>query len=171
MADYQLSDYDATLLAEDTELAKLFFDISKQTKNYKAAANWTIGPIKNYLAQEETETGFNINASSVAELINLIDEGVISYGIATQKIFPQILNNPSTNIQQYISEEGLQLQSADETEGHIEAALIKHAQKITEYKKGKKGLLSLFVGEVMKASGGKANAGEVTKKLLEKLNQ
>jgi len=170
-ADFGLSDYDANLLAEDTELANLFFAISQQTKNYKAAANWTIGPIKNHLSQEETESSGGINPSSIAELIELIDEGVISYGIATQKIFPQILNNPSTNIRQYINDEGLQLQSADEIEGLIDAALTKHAQKITEYKKGKKGLLSLFVGEVMKASKGKANAEEVTKKLLEKLNQ
>ncbi|RYZ27857.1 MAG: Asp-tRNA(Asn)/Glu-tRNA(Gln) amidotransferase subunit GatB [Chitinophagaceae bacterium] len=171
ITDFQLSSYDATLLAEDTELANLFFAISKQTKNYKAAANWTIGPIKNHLGQEEAEGTSGINPSSIAELIELIDEGVISYGIATQKIFPQILNNPTTNIRQYINEEKLQLQSADETESLIEAALTKHAQKITEYKKGKKGLLSLFVGEVMKASKGKANAEEVTKKLLEKLNQ
>jgi aspartyl-tRNA(Asn)/glutamyl-tRNA(Gln) amidotransferase subunit B len=48
--------------------------------------------------------------------------------------------------------------------------LNKHAQKITEYKKGKKGLLSLFVGEVMKLSGGKVDPKIVTEKIIEKLN-
>jgi len=48
--------------------------------------------------------------------------------------------------------------------------LVKHEQKIAEYKKGKKGLLSVFVGEVMKLSGGKADAKLITQKLIEKLN-
>jgi aspartyl-tRNA(Asn)/glutamyl-tRNA(Gln) amidotransferase subunit B len=170
IANYQLSDYDAAQLAEDTELSNLFLDIAKQTSNYKAAANWTIGPLKNYLTENESNH-LAVSPSQIAELIGLIDGGTISYGIATQKILPQLLTHPSTNLQQYIKEEKLQLQSSDETEAHIDAALTKHAQKITEYKKGKKGLLSLFVGEVMKSSKGKANAEEVTKKILEKLNQ
>ena len=71
---------------------------------------------------------------------------------------------------QYIQEQNIGLQPASETDGHIEAALAKHADKITAYKKGKKGLLSVFVGEVMKLSKGKDAADEVTKKLTEKLN-
>ena len=51
----------------------------------------------------------------------------------------------------------------------IDAALNKHSEKITEYKKGKKGLISLFVGEVMKLSKGKADARLVTEKIIEKL--
>jgi len=170
-ATYGLSTYDASLLAEDTELTGLFFSIAKETSNYKAAANWVIGPIKNYLtAQDESTDAITLNPSAIAQLILLTDEGVISYGIASQKIFPYLLSRPQTDIETYIKSENLGLQSADETDAHIDAALTKHAQKITEYKKGKKGLLSLFVGEVMKLSKGKANAEEVTKKISEKLN-
>jgi len=172
MNNYQLSSYDATQLAEDTELASLFFAIASETSDYKAAANWVIGPIKNYLAQEDkNDNETEIKSSAIVKLIELIDSGIISFGIASQKIFPHILNNPQTDILQYIQAENLQIQSADETEVNIEAAMTKHAQKIPEYKKGKKGLLSLFVGEVMKLSKGKANAEEVTKKILEKLNR
>jgi aspartyl-tRNA(Asn)/glutamyl-tRNA(Gln) amidotransferase subunit B len=170
--DYQLSAYDATQLAGDIELANLFLSIVTKTTNYKAAANWVIGPIKNHFADDEQTIGeATISPASIAELITLIDNGIISYGIASNNILQHILSNPSVNIQQYIKKENLQLQSSDETEVHIKAALTKHAQKITEYKKGKKGLLSLFVGEVMKLSKGKANAEEVTKKILEKINQ
>lgn len=115
-----------------------------------------IGPVKNYLAQEDKsleET--TIHASTIAKLIALTDEGVISYGIAANKIFPHILNNPQTGVEEYIEAENLRLQNNDETDVHIEASLTKHAQKIAEYKKGKKGLLSLFVGEVMKLSKAK----------------
>ena len=59
--------------------------------------------------------------------------------------------------------------SQTEIEGLIEVALSKHSEKIPEYKKGKKGLISLFVGEVMKLSKGKADAKLVTEKLIEKL--
>lgn len=167
ISQYLLSEYDSGQLAEDPELSACFMSIAKETNNYKAAANWSLGPVKSYLAQEDAPA---LPASAIAQLINLTDEGVISYGIASQKIFPHLLQHPQTDMRQYIQLENLGLQSADETDSLIEAALTKHVQKITEYKKGKKGLLSLFVGEVMKTSKGKANAAEVTKKLVEKLN-
>jgi aspartyl-tRNA(Asn)/glutamyl-tRNA(Gln) amidotransferase subunit B len=170
LQDYKLPDYDATLLSEDIELATYFMQVANGTANAKAAANWVIGPVKNYLAENELSTdAFAVQPPAIAQLIRLTDEGVITYGIASQKLFPQLLNNPETDIAQYIKQEGLQVQSGDEIDAFIDASLTKHAQKITEYKKGKKGLLSLFVGEVMKLSKGKANAEEVTQKILEKL--
>ena len=59
--------------------------------------------------------------------------------------------------------------SENEIDSFVNDALQKHAQKITEYKKGKKGLISLFVGEVMKRSGGTVDAKLVTDKIIEKL--
>jgi aspartyl-tRNA(Asn)/glutamyl-tRNA(Gln) amidotransferase subunit B len=170
LTDYNLPEYDATQLSEDMELVAYFTAVAKETDNTKAAANWVIGPVKNYLSENDLSLdGFPVKPSSIAQMIAAIDKGSISYGIASQKIFPQLLNNPQTNIPQYIQQEGLQLQSGGEIDALIDASLTKHAQKITEYKKGKKGLLSLFVGEVMKLSKGKANAEEVTQKILEKL--
>jgi aspartyl-tRNA(Asn)/glutamyl-tRNA(Gln) amidotransferase subunit B len=168
--DYHLPEYDASLLAEDTELAGYFFAVAKETGNYKAVANWVIGPVKNTLTESESSVdAFPIPPSAIGALIRLIEEGTISYGIASQKIYPHLLSHPQTNIQQYIQAEGLQQQSGSEVDALIEISLTKHAEKITAYKKGKKGLLSLFVGEVMKLSKGKANAEEVTQKMLEKL--
>ena len=168
ISHYGLTAYSAAQIADDPELAELFLQIANTTSNYKAVANWITGPIKNYLA-EETSTN-NIDASSIAELIELIDKGIITYGIASQKIFPAIIALPGISVTTYIEQTGLQIQSTGETDAHIAAALTKYAEKITEYKKGKKGLLSLFVGEVMKLSKGKANAEEVTKKIMDKLN-
>ena len=170
LQQYNLPEYDASLLSEDIELATYFMAVAKETSNTKAAANWVIGPVKNHLAENDLSTEeVAIKPSAIAQLIQLIDGGTLSYGIASQKIFPHLLNNPATDIAQYIQAEGLQVQSGGEIDAFIEASLTKHAQKITEYKKGKKGLLSLFVGEVMKLSKGKANAEEVTQKILEKL--
>ena len=111
------------------------------------------------------------SVSSIAELIRLSDEGKINYGIASQKIFPQLIQHPELDILQYIQENELFVQtSLHEIDKLIESSLDKHSQKITEYKKGKKGLLSLFVGEVMKMSNGKADAKLVTEKIIQKLN-
>lgn len=170
-AEYQLSNYDAEHLSNDTELSNFFFELAKQTKNYKSSANWVLGPIRNYLSSNEiTLDEIYLHPLSIVQLIELIDGGKISYGIATQKIFPAIVKDPSLNINRFIEENQLQIEtSPTEIESLIEAALNKHSEKITEYKKGKKGLISLFVGEVMKLSKGKADAKLITKKIIEKL--
>lgn len=169
--DYGLSAYDAGQIANDSELAGLFFELAGKTTNHKAAANWTIGPLKNFLQNRETTDETSFNTSSIAQLISLIDEGRISHGTAVQKVFPVLMQSPGMDLEAYISEQQLFVQKdAGETDSWVEAALQKHAQKINDYKKGKKGLISLFVGEVMKQSGGQADAKLVTQKLIEKLN-
>jgi aspartyl-tRNA(Asn)/glutamyl-tRNA(Gln) amidotransferase subunit B len=169
---YNLPEYDASQLANDNELVSYFENIIRETKNYKAAANWTIGPVKNYMATEELSIDeFMVPPGAVATLIQLIDDGNINFGIASQKIFPELIKNPGLDIDSYIRENSLQVEtSSSQIDLLIQSALEKHAQKITEYKKGKKGLLSLFVGEVMKLSGGKVDAKLVTEKIIEKLN-
>ena len=171
IGEYQLSNYDAEQLSNDTELSNFFFELANQTKNNKASANWALGPIRNHLSSNEVSLDeTNLQPASIAELIHRIDEGKISYGIATQKIFPAIIDNPSLNIGQFIEENDLQIQTSQtEIDNLIDAALNKHSEKIPEYKKGKKGLISLFVGEVMKLSKGKADAKLVTEKIIEKL--
>ncbi|HWI90875.1 MAG TPA: Asp-tRNA(Asn)/Glu-tRNA(Gln) amidotransferase subunit GatB [Flavisolibacter sp.] len=168
---YRLSDYDADQLSNDTELSNFFFELADQTKNNKASANWTLGPIRNHLLSNEVSIDeTSLQPAAITELIQRIDEGAISYGIATQKIFPAIISNPSLNIGKFIEENDLQIQTSQtEIDNLIDAALNKHSEKIPEYKKGKKGLISLFVGEVMKLSKGKADAKLVTEKIIEKL--
>jgi aspartyl-tRNA(Asn)/glutamyl-tRNA(Gln) amidotransferase subunit B len=170
LSDYNLSAYDANMIAADASITDYFFAIVAETKNYKSAANWIIGPVRNYCDANTIELEeLTMTPSSIASLINLVDAGTINYGTATQKIFPALAEDPALDINKYIVENNLQLQSGDETDKLIDAALTKHAEKITEYKKGKKGLLSLFVGEVMKLSKGKADAKLVTDKIVEKL--
>jgi aspartyl-tRNA(Asn)/glutamyl-tRNA(Gln) amidotransferase subunit B len=168
--EYKLSDYDAGIISGDAVLLHLFSDLSGHTSNYKAAANWTIGPLKNWLDQNEAER-FPLDMKVIAQLINLIDAGKLNFGLASQKVLPGLINNPQTGVLEYIERNDLFLQdSAGETDRLITTALEKHAAKIPEYKKGKKGLLSLFVGEVMKLSKGKVDAKQVTDKIIEKLN-
>ena len=169
--EYKLSVYDAQMIANDIDLRNLFFELASQTTNYKVAANWVIGPVKNHLSNnDQTLDELNLRPGSIVQLINLIGEGRINHGIATQKIFPELIKDPFLNILQFASDQELFMDtSQNEIDQIIEEALTKHSQKITEYKKGKKGLISLFVGEVMKMSKGKADAKLVTEKIIEKL--
>ena len=169
--EYGLPFQDASQLADDSDLSTFFFELVKITSNYKAAAKWVMGPIRNYLIANElviSESG--IQPLSIAGLIKMIDEEKISYGIATQQVFAALVKNSFINIEEFVKENKLSLEhSLNETDIWIEAALQKHAQKIQEYKKGKKGLISVFVGEVMKLSKGRADARLVTEKITEKL--
>ena len=171
IAEYHLTAYDAEQLSNDTDLSNFFLDLSRHCNHYKASANWMLGPIKNYLsANELLLEEIQLQPTSIAEMIGLIDNGTINYGIAVQQIFPALIKNSSLSIGQFIKENQLQVQTSQtEIENLIDAALNKHQEKITEYKRGKKGLISLFVGEVMKLSKGKVDAKLVTEKIIEKL--
>ena len=141
----------------------------EQTKNYKAAANWMLGPIKNYLNENGIEIQqFKTEAVKISALITLIDEGKTNFSVASTKIFPVLLETGKAPLQ--IAEELNLLQNSDEGLIHSIAkeVLAKYPEKVAEYKAGKKGLLGLFVGEVMKASKGKADP-KVANKLVQEM--
>jgi aspartyl-tRNA(Asn)/glutamyl-tRNA(Gln) amidotransferase subunit B len=169
--DFGLTSYDAQILSGDTDMGNFFFELTAHTANNKAAANWVIGPLKNYLSANEMNWDeLPVPATAVALLIALVEEGKINYGTATQELFPALVKNPFLDIMKYIHSQNLLVQSSGtQVDAFIESALAKHSDKIAEYKKGKKGLISLFVGEVMKLSKGKADARSVTEIIIEKL--
>ena len=129
------------------------------------------GPIKSWLNENSKEiNSFPIPAQQLAEVIQLVDSGKVSFSAASTKLFAQLLENPAKNPEQIAIEENLIQQSDVSHIGPIiDKVLEKFADKVTEYKKGKKGLLALFVGEVMKLSKGKADPKITNELLLEKL--
>lgn len=171
LSEFALSAYDAGQLSNDPELSNFFFELTKQTTDYKAAANWLLGPVKNYLSSNDIAfEEMNLSSQALAQIIELINKEKINHGTAVQKIFPALIHNPCINVKSFVEENNLYIQTSQvEIESLIYAALQKHGEKIAEYKKGKKGLISLFVGEVMKLSKGQADAKLVTQKIIEKL--
>ena len=176
--EWQLSVYDAETLTEEKAFSDYFEKIIesfspsvKDERKHKAAANWMLGPVKSWLNEQNKEIGeFPLKPSQVAALIGLIDAGKLSFSAASAKIFSQLLNDPSKDPGQIAVEQNL-LQQSDISalEPLIDQVLVKFAGKVSEYKKGKKGLLALFVGEVMKQSKGKADPRITNELLLEKL--
>jgi aspartyl-tRNA(Asn)/glutamyl-tRNA(Gln) amidotransferase subunit B len=168
---FNLSDYDAGQLASDPALTVYFKSLVEQGIAAKTAANWTHGVVRNTAMQHELNTeDIPVPPPLLATLIRLVEDRQINYGTATGQVWPVLWNEPEVDIFRFVQEHQLLQQSnAGELETLIEAALQKHSGKITEYKKGKKGLLSLFVGEVMKLSKGKADAKLVTDIITQKL--
>jgi aspartyl-tRNA(Asn)/glutamyl-tRNA(Gln) amidotransferase subunit B len=168
---YELNAYDAGVLTESKEIAAFFEAICTHTSNYKAAANWTMVNLKGYLNENALDfTEVKISPLTIAKLIQLIDTGKISHS-AAQKVFPELLADLNAD-PLAVAEKLNLIQSADSgmLNDVIQKALDKYPDKVAEYKSGKTGLLGLFMGEVMKLSGGKADpkvASEMVRKALE----
>jgi aspartyl-tRNA(Asn)/glutamyl-tRNA(Gln) amidotransferase subunit B len=169
--EYQLPEYDAGVLTESRPVAYYFLSICEHTANFKSAANWVMGDIKAHLNNYGMEIAdFPISAEQIASLIALVDEGKVSHTIASQVIFSELLNNPDANPEQIAREKNV-IQESDDSFIHelAQQALEKYPSKVEEYRKGKKGVLGLFMGEVMKLSKGKADPKAANKKLTELL--
>jgi aspartyl-tRNA(Asn)/glutamyl-tRNA(Gln) amidotransferase subunit B len=169
--DWQLPGYDAGVLTEDKTTADYFEEIVKNISNYKAASNWMIGPVRSWLNENNLEiNAFPLLPKKMASLVRLVEDGKVSFSSASTKLFQHLLQHPEADPEKAAIELNLIKQSdQSELEPLINEVLEKFAEKVKEYKKGKKGLLSLFVGEVMKRSKGKADPAVTNELLLEKL--
>ena len=165
-----LSLYDAEILTENKQNALYFEELITHTKNHKSAANWLMGAIRSYLNENALEiTAFPIKAKAIAELIKIIDEGKVSNSVASQKIFPELIKNPTKTPLQIAQENNLVQESdSDSLKELVKQALAKYPEKVAEYKGGKVGLIGLFMGEVMKLSKGKADP-KVTNQLVKEM--
>lgn len=167
-----LSEYDAGVITDTKEIALYFEEMLHFTANYKSAANWLMGPIKSYLNENAISIDkFPVKPTTIAQLIELIDSGKVNTTIATQKIYPKMIEDVTKTPSQ-IAQENNWIQESDNNalNEYIKVALAKYPEKIVEYKNGKVTLLALFMGEVMKLSKGKADpkvTTELVKKALE----
>lgn len=183
IADFNLSAYDAELLAEEKYFSDYFEKLASVLRPppsapggegqglRKAAANWMLGPVKSWLNENSKEIGeFPVAPGQLASLIILVDSGKVSFSAASTKLFSRLLEEPGKDPALLASEENLVQESDSSAIGPIiDNVLEKFAGKVEEYRKGKKGLLALFVGEVMKQTKGKADPKLTNELLLEKL--
>ncbi len=168
---FGLSDYDAQILTDSKEIALYFEEMTRHTKNHKAAANWMMGSIKSYLNDQAIEiTDFPISPKAITEIIELIDSGVISNSQAAQKLFPALLEQPSASPKALAEANGwIQESDDDALIAWAAEAIAMYPDKVEEYKNGKKGLIGLFMGEVMKMSRGKADPKKASSIIREQL--
>tara|TARA_B110000091_G_scaffold173438_1_gene187083 strand:- start:403 stop:1851 length:1449 start_codon:yes stop_codon:yes gene_type:complete len=169
---FGLSDYDSIILIEEKEIALYFLEITKHTKNYKTAANIVNGAIKAHLNEFVKHISeFSISAIRIAELIQLIDDGKVSNSVATSKVFTQMLESDLSAEEIAKNNNWIQDSDTDSLSEFVKQVIAKYPEKVEEYKSGKKGLIGLFMGEVMKLSRGKADpklANQLVRAELEK---
>ncbi len=168
-----LSEYDAQVLTDDKSIALYFEEVIKYTENYKSASNWVTVNIKSYLNDKAIEIeDFDVKPEKIGELIKLIDSNQLSNSVASQKVFPVLIQTPEKTALS-IAEENNWIQNSDEDAivELIKKALEKYPEKVEEYKSGKKGLLGMFMGEVMKLSQGKADPKVANKYLRQELEK
>jgi len=166
-----LSDYDAGVITADRELALYFEELVKHTSNHKAAVHLLMGPVKSRLNEiGGSVSGLGIQPNNLAVIIKLVDSGLINNSVASQKLFPALLKQPAKNAEELARELNL-LISADNNEvnQYISDAIAKFPDKVIEYQKGKKGVLGLFMGEIMKSSKGKIDPQATNQLLIKEL--
>ncbi|MEX2235361.1 MAG: Asp-tRNA(Asn)/Glu-tRNA(Gln) amidotransferase subunit GatB [Cyclobacteriaceae bacterium] len=169
---FNLPEYDAQVLTDSRDVALYFESVCEHTGNFKAASNWVMGPIKSHLNE------FNLSASDfplapkkLAELIALVEEGKVSFTIASQRLFPELLKHPHSSAQEVAQRLNL-IQESDHSSilPIIEEVIKEFPLKVEAYKSGKKGIVAMFMGEVMKRSKGKADPKVANELLTERLN-
>ena len=166
-----LSDYDAGVITADKHLALFFEALITHTANHKAAAHLLMGPIKSHL----NDTGvtieqLGISPANLAGLIKLVDNGMINNTVASHKLFPAMVKHPEKNAEDLARELNLLITAdTDDVAQYIKAAIAKFPDKVIEYRKGKKGVLGLFMGEIMKSSKGKIDPQKTNQLLIKEL--
>ena len=161
----------ADIIVASKKVADYFDEGTKATKNLKALSNWLIGDVAGYLNAEGIEIDdpeFKITPDHLGELVNLIDKGVLSSKLAKQ-VFAEMLKEneaPETLVKKLGLE---QVSDAGELGKLVDEVIAANPQSIADFKAGKKKALGFLVGQIMKATHGKANPGMVNKMLMEKL--
>ena len=170
--NFKLNEYDSNVLIEDKNIALYFNELCEYTNNYKQAANFINGTVKSYLNENAISIKkLNINPKRISTIINLISNGKISNSIASNKIFPKMLKDTKTANEIAIENNWIKENDTDIIHNYIQQAISKYPEKKVEYQNGKKGLLGLFMGEVMKLSKGKADPKLANKLLILELEK
>lgn len=171
--DYGLSEYDASILSSDRDLADYFENVAKICGDAKLAANWVMVDLTAQLNRHEIDITQNpIHADYLGQLIARIKDNTISGKIA-KTIFEKMWATPEAP-DTIIEREGLKQVSDTATiEKIVDEVLATNPQQVENYRlapqEKRPKMLGFFVGQIMKLSGGKANPGEVNKLLVEKL--
>ena len=168
-----LGEYDAGQITDSKEIAGFFEEIIAYTSNYKAAANWVMGPVKAYLNEKAVGIeNFPLNGETLANCIALVDNGVLSNSAASGPLFQALLAEPEAEPAALAERLNLKQESdSDQLLNFIQEAMAKYPDKVEAYRKGKKGVQGLFMGEVMKLSGGKADPKLASKLLTKELEK
>ncbi|MZH04517.1 MAG: Asp-tRNA(Asn)/Glu-tRNA(Gln) amidotransferase subunit GatB [Nitrospinae bacterium] len=169
--EYGLPEYDAGVLTSSRELADYFEKCTSLFAKPKIISNWIMGDLLRELNKSNQEIGeCPLSPEALVNLLKLIDEGVISGNIA-KSVFEEMYQT-GKEASVIVEEKGLKQITDDKAiDEMVEGVLQANPSQVEEYKGGKEKVLGFLVGQVMKASKGKANPGAVNKLLKEKISK
>ncbi|WP_415888944.1 Asp-tRNA(Asn)/Glu-tRNA(Gln) amidotransferase subunit GatB [Neptuniibacter sp. SY11_33] len=172
--EHNLSDYDAMVLSGDRTMAEYFETVAKASKDAKLAANWVMGELSKMLNQSDTVIADSpVSAEQLGGLLARIKDNTISGKIAKQ-VF-EVMWNEGGSADEVIEAKGLkQVTDSGAIEKIVDDVIANSGPQVEQYvnaepeKRGK--MIGFFMGQVMKASQGKANPGQVQGVLKQKLD-
>jgi aspartyl-tRNA(Asn)/glutamyl-tRNA(Gln) amidotransferase subunit B len=173
IAEYKLPVYDAELLTSRKDTADYFEDAVKIHDNPKALSNWIVGDLFRELKERRLDEQLDIaswpvHAERLAELVKLIDKGRISGKIA-KTVFDALLESDQTP-EQIVGEKGLeQVSDMGSINAAIDQVLATNTKQVEQFRSGNEKVFGFLVGQIMKATQGKANPQKVNELLREKL--
>lgn len=163
VAEYKLNEYDANLISKDMVITKFFYETAKDYHEYKKIANWINSEINkrlNLALMEETV--IPVSPKEFAKLLQHVDAGDISQA-GSRTLLSKLWEDENAEVENLIDALGLRLMSDDsELESIVKSVLSNNPKAINDFKSGKN-VTAFFVGQVMKATKGQADAGKVNK--------
>ncbi|MBQ9479355.1 MAG: Asp-tRNA(Asn)/Glu-tRNA(Gln) amidotransferase subunit GatB [Selenomonadaceae bacterium] len=170
MNEFGLSDYDAGIITSSRAMAEYFDEAVREGADAKIAANWIMGDLsKNLNADGLTIEQSPVDAKRLAQMIALIDKGTISGKIA-KTVFAEMWKSPDAP-DKIVADKGLvQITDTSAIESVVDEVIAANPKAVGEYKAGKKKALGALVGQIMKATKGKANPQLVNQLLAQKLS-
>jgi len=170
--EYALSEYDAGVLTATRALAEFFEETAGLSGQPKIAANWIMGDLLRFYKDSNADlkdlSESPVSPKMLTEMIALVEKGTISGKIA--KTVMEEMYKTGRQAQQIIEEQGLiQISDTGEIEKIVDKVIEENPKSVEQYRAGKTGTLGFFVGQVMKATGGRANPQAVNDLLRKKL--
>ncbi|MEM6806307.1 MAG: Asp-tRNA(Asn)/Glu-tRNA(Gln) amidotransferase subunit GatB, partial [Bacteroidota bacterium] len=170
--NYKIPKNEARSLAEQREFSDYFEQLLNLTSSPKSAANWMLGPVRNWLNEKSTDIDeFPINTGQLAQLIKLVEDKKVGLNAAKEVLFPELLIHPEQKVEILAQEKDVIMESAaDELLLAMQALVEKFPAETKKYKNGKKNLIGFFVGQLMRKFRGKADpkeVNEVVRKVLD----
>jgi aspartyl-tRNA(Asn)/glutamyl-tRNA(Gln) amidotransferase subunit B len=169
VSDYGLSDYDAGFLTASRDMADYYETVAKESAESKLAANWVMGELSSYLNKEDKDIKDSpVTAAMLAGMIKRIKDNTISGKIA-KDVFDAMWQGQG-DADAIIESKGLkQITDSGAIETLVDEVIANNPQQVEQFKAGKDKVLGFFVGQIMKATQGKANPAQVNELLLKKL--
>lgn len=169
--EYGIPEYDAAILTDDRDIADYFEQVAVRVANQKIASNWMLGEVMRTLKENHCEiTELKTSPTQLADLIKIIEDGTISGKIA-KTVFDEMASTGKDAISIVQEKSLLQISDSQSIETEIDRILQNCPNELQAYLGGKDKLFGFFVGQVMRATAGKANPQTVNEILQRKLSQ